>query len=156
MKLLTKANILPLFLGILLGVFLCRMQIIPEMFKNTKGVRTITIQPFLTVKFKNPEVYDENLPKEMNFNKHHFNITGYFRRDKTVGTSSSYFVKIAHNNDGKKLMQFGDPSRDLQIESATINTKQLKGEKCIVKPREIIILPSDHKDAPDTLVEYRI
>ena len=55
-------------------------------------------------------------------------------------------------------MQFGDDSRDLVVKSAEINAELLRnGEKCIVKPREIILLPRDHEHAPtDVEVEYRV
>lgn len=151
MKLIRKESILVLLIGIFVGILLCQMQIIPEMFKNTTSIGAL-----VSIKFKNPEVYDKNLTY-MHFDRNQFDSPGFYGRRGLQGTEDNYFVKIVHTNDGKKSMQFGDQSRDLQIENAKIRTRELrKDEKCIVKPREIILLPSDHEHAPDETVEYRI
>lgn len=149
-------TVIVLSIGILIGLFLVKFRKIRELFSNTSATINIEEENFAKVNFENPGMYNLNNP--IYFSRDDFENVGRFTKTETKRSSnfSKYFVKVVHSNN-KKIMQFGDGNRDLVIRSAKINSSLLEdGEKCIVKPREIIILPEDDENAPSELVEYRV
>lgn len=149
-----------LCIGILIGLFLRKFRIISESFLNTSSTTSTGTSNFAKVNFENPGMY--NLQNPIFFTRDDFENEGRFgkaevrRNDSNSPKYDRYFVKVVHSNN-KKIMQFGDDTRDLVISSAKINSSLLQdGEKCIVKPREIILLPEDHEHAPIERVEYRV
>ena len=144
--------------GILIGILLDKYKYVPEFFKNTESTETNT---FLKVNFENKDLYNID-NKVMYFKKDIFETPGRFDSNGVKRTNSSdehwntYLIKVVHDSSGKKILQFGD-DRDLKIKGAIVNKQFLKdsGENCIVKKREIIILPKGHAHAPDNIIEFR-
>jgi hypothetical protein len=84
--------------------------------------------------------------------KIHFDTPGYFDEYyRQVPRESTYFFNVVHDKSGKKSMYM----RIGGIQSAFVDEDKLySNEKVMVTTQQIILLPSDHKDARNEKVTY--
>ena len=149
---LNGMNVFILCIGIIIGIFLAKKNMVPELFEDTPATtsKEIPIPQFAKIILK-PKGNDFENP--VYFTRNDFDMRGKFSYARVNQDGLSEFFVNIYDQGQKTVMSIGT---DRKIKKAKINTDLLRSdEKCIVQSNQIMIVPSSHPDIPEEdLVMY--